>query len=121
MVEITGGSYNEATRRRAPIELPTGTTKRITLPVFFDGGYGAGWNVRLLDARGRVQAEQNQVRARKQVKPESVLLGSISRNDAWSPAFQPLKRRQSELDPVSARMLPPLFPDNPLLLTGLDA
>ncbi|MCU0788909.1 MAG: hypothetical protein MUC91_12135, partial [Verrucomicrobia bacterium] len=33
----------------------------------------------------------------------------------------PLKRRQSELDPVSARMLPPLFPDNPLLLTGLDA
>ena len=91
VVEVTGGSYNEATKRLAPIELPTGTTKRITLPVFFDGGYGAGWNVRLLDARGRVQAEQNAVRARKQVKPESVLLGSVSRNDAWTPAFQPLK------------------------------
>ena len=55
VVEVSGGSYNEATKRLMPIELPTGTTKRITIPVFFDGSYGSGWNVRLLDLKGRVR------------------------------------------------------------------
>jgi hypothetical protein len=103
-----------------PIELPTGTTKRVTLPVFYDGGYGAGWNVRLLDARGRVRAEQLNLRARRNIKNETVLLGSISRNDVWSPVFHPVKQRQNELEPTAARILPALLPGNPIVLGGLD-
>ena len=121
MVEISGGSFNDDTRRLLPLELPSGTTKRVTLPVFFDGSYGAGWNVRLLDSKRRVVDEKLNLRASKQVKPESVLMGSISRSGAWSPRFEPLKRKQSELDPVAARIPVQVFPENPLVLTGMDA
>lgn len=121
VIEVSGGGNNEKTRRVLPIELPTGTTKRVTMPVFFDGGYGAGWTVRLLDPKGRVRAEQQNLRARRQVKTESVLLGSISRNGVWTPPFQKLMVRQEEMAPAAARILPTLLPDNPVLLSGLDA
>jgi len=120
-VEVSGGAFNDGTRRRVPIELPTGTTKRVILPVFYDGSYGSGWNVRLLNAKGRVAAERLNLAARKKIKPESVLLGSISRNGVWSPPLQPLKTKQQDVAPVAARILPTLLPANPIVLSGLDA
>jgi hypothetical protein len=121
VIEVSGGAYSDKTRRLLPIELPTGTTKRVTLPVFCQGGPGLGWSVRLLDPKGSVKAEQPNLRARKQVKLESVLLGCISRNGVWTPPLQVLKLRQDEMAPVVARMLPALLPDNPVVLSGLDA
>jgi len=121
VVEVTGGTYSDGAKRLVPIELPTGTTKRITIPTFFDGSRGVGWNVRLLNSKGRVRAEQLNLRARQNVVPESILLGSISRNDVWSPSLQQVKVRQTGLPPVVARILPAIFPDNPIVLSGLDA
>jgi hypothetical protein len=77
--------------------------------------------VRLLDSKGRVRAEQLNLRARKQVKPESILLGSLSRNGVWTPTLHKLKVRQDDVSPASARLLPALLPDNPIALGGLDA
>jgi hypothetical protein len=120
-IEVTGGAFNNRTTRQVPLELPTGTTKRITLPVFFESGHSSGWDVRLRDEKGRVKAEQLNMPVRRTIKSEGILIGALSRNNAWTPQFQPIKIRQKDLEPGSARFLAPLFPENPLVLQGLDA
>jgi hypothetical protein len=120
-IEVSGGTFNNRTTRNVPVELPTGTTKRITLPVFFESGHSSGWDVRLRDQKGRVKVEQLNIPVRRTIKSEGVLLGALSRNNAWTPQFHPLKIRQKDLEPASARFLAPLFPENPLVLEGLDA
>src|SRR5437868_2516635 len=67
IIEISGGTYNPGQTRRALIELPTGTLKRITIPVFSAAANYSSWDVRLLDERGRVRGEQTQLRARRQI------------------------------------------------------
>ena len=60
-VELDGGRFNQEQTRRAVVELPTGTLKRFVIPVFSTtGGFGT-WDVRLLDERGKVRAEQTGV------------------------------------------------------------
>src|SRR5262245_64536186 len=55
-VELT--SDNQSQARRMTVELPTGTLKRLVIPVFstMAGAY-VRWDVRLYDERGRVRAE----------------------------------------------------------------
>src|SRR5690349_12412115 len=66
VIEITAANINQGQTRRAVVELPTGTLKRITIPVFSTTRGYSSWDVRLLDERGKVRAEQTQLRARKQ-------------------------------------------------------
>src|SRR5262249_33237754 len=44
--------------QQMPVELPSGTLKRIVIPVFTSGRYSTTWTVRLVDARGKTRAEQ---------------------------------------------------------------
>src|SRR5437588_9890156 len=60
LIELTGAGYNQGQMQRAEVELPTGTLKRLTIPVFSTTSRSnASWDVRLLDARGKVRGEQN--------------------------------------------------------------
>jgi len=121
VIEITGGNYNQGQTRRALVELPTGTLKRITVPVFSTTRGYSSWDVRLLDDRGKTRAEQAGMRARKQVAAGTPVLGALTRTASGTPVLRPIKPQQGELQPAAARLLPSIFPDNPLVLEGMDS
>jgi hypothetical protein len=120
-VELTAGNYNQGQTRRATIELPTGTLKRFVIPVFSTTRGYSSWDARLLDERGKVRAEQLNLRPRKQIASITPLLGSLPRSPGGTPVLQPILPQNAEFQPASARMLPAIFPDNPLVLEGMDA
>lgn len=103
-----------------PVELPAGTLKRLVLPVFSSGRGYSSWDLRLSDERGKTRAEQVGVRARKHVYRGTPLLGAVPRTPNGTPVIRPIATTSSELQPVAARILPALFPDNPLVLEGLS-
>src|SRR5215471_6564601 len=118
-VELT--SDNQSQTRRMTVELPTGTLKRLVIPVFSTtAGSYIRWDVRLYDERGRVRAEQLGLSARKQMAQDAPLLGALARTAVGTPVIRPILPQQSQLQPVAARLLPAIFPDNPLVLEGMD-
>jgi hypothetical protein len=123
-IELTGGMHNQGQLRRLTVELPTGTLKRVILPLFSEGGYSS-WDVRLLDERGKSRAEQLGLRPRKQVASSVPFAGALTRTPGGVPVIKPtLQQGQgqlSDLQPAAARLLPAIFPDNPLVLEGLSA
>ncbi len=121
VVEVSPGQFGKGQTHELPVELPTGTLKRVVIPAFSPGRYPAIWNVRLLDERGKVRAEQTALRPRRQIGWEIPLIGSLSRTAAGAPALLPIKSNQTDAQPASARIQPSIFPDNPLVLEGLEA
>jgi hypothetical protein len=119
-VEIQGADYNQGATLRTVTELPTGTLKRLVLPVFCSARGYVSWNVRLLDERGKVRSEQLGLRARKQLAHSTPLLGAIPRTSGGTPMIKPILANASELQPVAARLQPSIFPDNPLVLEGMS-
>jgi hypothetical protein len=119
-IEVSPANYNQGQVRRAAVELPTGTLKRVSIPVFSTTRGYSTWDVRLLDERGKVRAEQAGVRTRKQLAVEAPLLGAIVRTPTGAPVIEPIRPQQSELQPATARLLPSIFADNPLVLEGMD-
>src|SRR5882724_8796124 len=120
-VELSSDNMNQGQARRMVVELPTGTLKRFVLPVFSTTrGYTGGWDVRLLDEHGKVRAEQVGLRPRKQIAPQTPLIGALPRTVTGAPVIRPIATSQAELQPTSARFQPPNFPDNPLVLEGMD-
>ncbi len=103
------------------VELPTGTLKRFVLPVFSTGRGYSSWDVRLLDEKGRLRSEQLGLRARRALATGTPLLGAVPRTPAGTPVIKPIPAQVSELQPAAARMLPSLFPDNPLVLEGMGS
>jgi hypothetical protein len=99
------------------VELPTGTLKRFTIPAFASSRYFGGWNARLLDEKGKVRAEQQNLRVRQTFSSQVPMFAAISRT---LPSVPKIKSSQPEMQPVVARFLPALFPDNPITLEGLD-
>src|SRR5688572_20423290 len=67
MVEVAPGEYGKGQTQQMPVELPTGTVKRLVIPAFAVGRYPSLWNVRLLDDRGKVRGEQTALRPRRQI------------------------------------------------------
>jgi hypothetical protein len=116
-VEVTPGSYESSHTRVMTVELPTGTLKRFTIPAFSSGRYVGGWNARLLDERGKIRAEQQNLRVRQITPWQNPMFAAVSRT---LPSVPKIKSNQPELQPVVARFLPALFPDNPITLEGLD-
>src|SRR5713101_8741668 len=58
LLELTPGQFGQGQVREVPVELPTGTLKRIVIPVFSAQQYGSSsWNIRLLDDRRKLRAE----------------------------------------------------------------
>jgi hypothetical protein len=118
-VEVKGG-YNQDQTLLMSVELPTGTLKRFVLPVFASGrGYSA-WDVQLLDEHGKVRSEQLGLRARKQLAHGSTLLGALPRTPSGTPVIRPILAQGSDVQPATARLLPSIFPDNPLVLEGMS-
>lgn len=122
VIEVSGGGMNQSGYTRlVPVELPTGTRKRITIPVFCSSSYNSEWDVRLKDSQGRLRAEQPNLRPRGLVKRGTVMLGSLSRVQSWVPTFQKILPNQNEWQPVAGRLNPLVFPDNAIVLEGMDA
>jgi len=117
LVEVTPGSYDSSYTRVMAVELPTGTTKRFTIPAFGSGRYIGGWNARLLDEKGRVRAEQTNLRVRQTNPWQIPMAAAVSRALPVLPKVRP---NQPEMQPVVARFPAALFPDNPIALEGLD-
>jgi hypothetical protein len=118
LIELTPGQFGQGQIRQVPVELPTGTLKRLIIPVFSAQQYSSSsWNVRLLDERGKVRAETFSRQIRKNNPSNIPLLGAITRT---APPLPDLKASGQDLKPVVARFQPNLFPDNPIALEGLD-
>ena len=121
VVEVSAAQFGKGQTQRMPVELPTGTLKRLVIPAFSPTRYPSTWDVRLLDDRGKVLAEQLSLRPRRQIGWEIPLLGSLARTAAGAPTFRPIMRDQADAQPATARIQPSIFPDNPLVLEGLEA
>ncbi|MBC8001710.1 MAG: hypothetical protein H7X97_03895 [Opitutaceae bacterium] len=119
VIEISNMQMGQGQTRRVPVELPTGTLKRVVTPVFCSAIY-EGWNFRLLDERGRVKAEHLNRRPTKMVVQETLVVGAVARTQAGLPIFPTIKANQPERQPVAGRMQTALFPDNPIALEGCD-
>jgi hypothetical protein len=117
VVEVTPGNYDSSHTRVMAVELPTGTLKRFTIPAFGSSRYVSGWNARLLDEKGKVRAEQPNLRVRQTSPWQIPMAAAVSRA---LPPLPKVKPNQPEMQPVVARFLPSLFPDNPITLEGLD-
>jgi hypothetical protein len=120
-VSLAGYGQRQGQVRQVLVELPTGTLKRLFIPVFSSSRAWSSWDVRLLDERGRVRAEQLALQPRRKLAAETPLLGALTRTPAGVPMFPPRVSQQgsSDLQPISARLQPSIFPDNPLVLEGL--
>jgi hypothetical protein len=119
VVEVSPGSYNQGQTREVRVELPTGTLKRLVIPVFSTTRGYSTWDVVLLDDHGRTRAEQLGQRPRKQVAHDVPILGALSRTAGGAPVIRQVLAQQSEAQPIAARLLPQIFPDNPLVLEGM--
>ena len=83
IVEITP-DYGQGQTRREQVELPTGTLKRVFIPVFCNAGYST-WNIRLLDERGKVRAEKLKEQAPRQVSAGTPIFGAIIDSHGFAP------------------------------------
>ena len=120
VVEISSSFMKDAQKTRTAVELPTGTLKRLVVPVFSTTRGYSSWDIRLLDERGKVRSEQIGVRPRKQVSAQTPILGALPRTPAGTPAIRPVLPQNPEFQPTAARFQVPVFPDNPLVLEGMD-
>jgi hypothetical protein len=121
VVEVDSDAGSSGQKRRMAVELPTGTLKRITIPVISTTRNYQRWDVRLLDDRGKVRAEQLSIQVRKEVNSGTPILGALPRTASFTPSLLPIKLPQPGMQPAAARLLPTIFPDNPLVLEGMSA
>lgn len=119
-VEIRRSGFGPSETEKTVIELPTGTLKRFVIPVFSDARSSTSFDVRLRDQNGKLRSEQLGLRARRNAMAGTPVLGSLSRSPGGTPEIAPIRPQQSDLQPASARLLPAVFPDNALMLEGLD-
>jgi hypothetical protein len=120
-IEVTGGNFEQGEPRNLLVELPTGTLKRVVMLEFSTTRGYANWNVRLLDERGRVRAEQSNLPPSKQIAAGTPLLGALSRTAGGAPLICAILPQTSAMQPATARLLPSIFPDNPLALEGMTS
>jgi hypothetical protein len=119
-VELDAGRFNKDQTRRAVVELPTGTLKRFVIPVFAASRGLGNWDVRLLDERGKVRKEQPGLQARRSIAAGTPLLGALVRSPGGMPVLRPVLPSDNSLQPAAARLLPSIFPDNPVVLEGMQ-
>src|SRR5262245_10206806 len=121
VIELSNGAFNQGQDRLLAMELPNGTRKREILPVYAANRYNSSWDARLRDKRCKERSEQLNLKPRKQIVQESVLLAALTRTVGGMPTLPEIKANRSELQPAAVRVLPELFPDNPIVLEGVDA
>ncbi|MBI4658385.1 MAG: hypothetical protein HY735_06000 [Verrucomicrobia bacterium] len=120
VIEISSGNLRSDQVRRVPAELPTNTRKRFVLPMFASGGRSFQWSARLVDERGKLHSERQNLQPRT-LAWEGILVGALPRTFAGMPTLPEVRHNRQEIKPQVARLLPEQFPDNPIALEGLDA
>jgi hypothetical protein len=122
-IEVSAGFYDQNLVRRFRVELPTGTLKRISIPVFSSRSQG-GWDVTLFDEHGRRREERNGTSGASTLKfapAGTMVMGALPRTLAGAPSIRPIMSRDQGLQPLVARYpSAAILPDNPLLWEGMD-
>lgn len=113
---------NQDQVRRIPIELPTNTRKRLTIPMFASGHVYSRetWDAVLYDSGGKMRAERPQMQT-TMLAWETPLLGAVPKTFGGLPVYpEPSNKAGPEAKPTIARIQAEQFPDNPIALEGLD-
>ena len=119
LIEISAAQIGRGQIRRVKVDLPTGTLKRVVIPVFTAS---STWDVRLLDERGKVRFEQTGLTA-KLTSHELPLVAGLCRTAQGLPTFPELPMAvQNQISSTygAARLQADTFPDNPLAMESID-
>ncbi len=119
LIEISAAQIGRGQVRRVKVDLPTGTLKRVVIPVFTAS---STWDVRLLDERGKVRFEQTGLTA-KLTSHELPLVAGLCRTAQGLPTFPELPMAvQNQISSTygAARLQADTFPDNPLAMESID-
>jgi hypothetical protein len=121
VVELGTSNSGSDNVRRFVVELPTETRKRIVIPVFAAGSRFQTWKARLLDERGRVVAEQEDIRAGVGMTWSAPLMGALpglsppARDSRWRQRCQtqdcPISRAPRSGQPHRSRGHGRLLPE----------
>ena len=120
VVELSGGRFGGITVR-VPVELPTNTRKRFSIPLFASSQTVIAVDGRLLDSKGRVQDERpgQQVGLLAWDVP---LLAALPGSFSGVPTFPESERvARDQWKLRVARLQPEIFPDNSISLEGLNS
>ncbi len=121
VIQVNSGNFGEAQNVRVAVELPTGTMKRISIPVFNAGRYQKTWDFRIVDDHNRVRAERPGAMARSTVASGTMLMGALPRTGAGTPIIRQVTTQSQEFQPVVARFVEAaIIPDNPLVWEAMD-
>ena len=118
-IEITSGSFSDQEVRRTTVELPTGTTKRLSIPVFAHGGRTANWRVRVVDENGKVRASNDNL-AVTVVSGQTAVFGAVAQSPSGAPSFPKIAVDRREYQPVVEVFSRTTFPIGVLELEGLN-
>ena len=122
VIEVSAGTYNSSQTRRVVVELPTGTLKRLSIPVFSTGRFQNNWDVRLLDEHDRVRAEHANLGPRNALAAGVPLLGALPRGSLGTPVIRQVTSRNTDMQPAVARFAEgAILPDNPIEWEGMDS
>ncbi len=115
----TGGGLT----RQMTIELPTGTLKRFSFPMFTGMRYGTQYAAVLRNERGQVVAELPNIGSRMHINWQSHLLVAVPSSAAGMPVVPGETTRNFSVKPVAAasRLKTEMLPDNPLALGGMSS
>jgi len=117
IVEVSADRMGAATVR-VPVELPTQSRKRLSVPFFCTG---TGVECRLLDRDGRV-LEQRSGGQIQSVQWNAPLVGSLADSPQGGPSLPGEAMRDVESDqPRVVRLRPEMFPDTALALESLSS
>lgn len=123
VVEISQTGFNSTPSRYA-VELPQGTRKRLILPAFSTSQGFTALDARLYDDGGSKRAESLGLRV-NQAGWENFILGAAPQSFSGMPAFPEIQGRAADFQPRVARLSigqgMETFPDNPLVLSSLNA
>jgi hypothetical protein len=120
IVEISAGQFGSGQTRFVPVELPTHTKKRFTVPFYCASRFRASVDARLLTEKRKVIAERLNVDARVVVDWQSPLIASLSRTHGGAAALPEGSGKNTVLRSATAHLSPDLFPDNPLTLESIS-
>jgi hypothetical protein len=122
--EFSEGNMGSDFVRRMPIELPTGTLKRFSFPMYSAGRFGVEYRAVLRDQQGRVIVENNGIKANQHIKWNSKFLGAIPASAAGMPLFPEVGDNRNPMSAAVAlagRIQTEMMPDNPLALAGMES
>ncbi len=120
VVEIVGGQFGQGQVRRVNFELPSGTKKRFTVPVFCSRRYNMSVDARLLTEKGRVIARQLGLKPWIHVDWQSPLLASLPKSHGGAALLPEIQNNKSQYVPAATRLSVDSFPENPIALEGIS-